>query len=264
MISKKISPLLVALVATATASSAWALPAATGSSAAGGNYSYVNGTKSGFASGSESDYTGALVESAAKGGGFGFDASAESSAGALKAYAGTKFSNGGWGYSSANSTATFTDYITFSGGTGASEGSLVSLLEGSLTGGKTGNASYFYSISLFDTTSGTSESLVWDSHAVSGKQKLKLNNEYGADFSFNFGTTYQLVASLSLYAGNGGTADFSDTAMLSFDMGSADVKIATASGFNYGVPAVPEPQTYAMLLAGLGMISVMARRRTKM
>jgi len=29
-----------------------------------------------------------------------------------------------------------------------------------------------------------------------------------------------------------------------------------------GVPAVPEPETYAMLLAGLALIGFMARRRT--
>ncbi|MDR3323530.1 MAG: PEP-CTERM sorting domain-containing protein [Zoogloeaceae bacterium] len=37
----------------------------------------------------------------------------------------------------------------------------------------------------------------------------------------------------------------------------------TAGHIVYGAPAVPEPETYAMLLAGLGLLGVIARRRRK-
>jgi PEP-CTERM motif len=40
------------------------------------------------------------------------------------------------------------------------------------------------------------------------------------------------------------------------------VTVLSASGYNYsGVAAVPEPETYAMLMAGLGVLGLMARRR---
>jgi hypothetical protein len=38
----------------------------------------------------------------------------------------------------------------------------------------------------------------------------------------------------------------------------------TAGHIVYGAPAVPEPETYAMLLAGLGLMGVIARRRRRM
>ncbi|MCB1900184.1 MAG: PEP-CTERM sorting domain-containing protein [Rhodocyclaceae bacterium] len=38
--------------------------------------------------------------------------------------------------------------------------------------------------------------------------------------------------------------------------------VASSAGINYGIPAaVPEPESYAMLLAGLGLIGLVARRR---
>jgi hypothetical protein len=39
------------------------------------------------------------------------------------------------------------------------------------------------------------------------------------------------------------------------------VTVHSVSGFSYTVPAVPEPETYAMMLAGLGLLGVAARRR---
>ncbi|MDR3324058.1 MAG: PEP-CTERM sorting domain-containing protein [Zoogloeaceae bacterium] len=33
--------------------------------------------------------------------------------------------------------------------------------------------------------------------------------------------------------------------------------------YTYGAPAVPEPETYALLLAGLGLMGVIVRRRRK-
>jgi hypothetical protein len=36
---------------------------------------------------------------------------------------------------------------------------------------------------------------------------------------------------------------------------------ATLKSYTYDVAAVPEPETYAMLLAGLGLVGAIARRR---
>ncbi|WP_246479718.1 PEPxxWA-CTERM sorting domain-containing protein [Niveibacterium microcysteis] len=263
MLTKKMSPLVVALVATVTASSAWALPAATGSSSASGNYTYTLGGKSGSGVGSDSDATGAESSVSGSSKGFGFEASGEAVGGALKAYAATSFAPGAAIGSASNAvgTASFTDYVTFTGGSGSADGLFLSTLEGSLKGGAKGSATYEYNISLFDVAAGTSQLLVSDSHTY-GKGKLTVGNEYESDFSFTFGKTYALVATLSASAKNGGIADFKDTATLNFSLGSG-VGLTSASGYSYGVPAVPEPQTYAMLLAGLGMVGAMARRRMK-
>lgn len=46
--------------------------------------------------------------------------------------------------------------------------------------------------------------------------------------------------------------------------GAGGIPVAIAAGGNPNViPPVPEPDAYAMLLAGLGMVVVMARRRSK-
>lgn len=263
MLTKKMSPLVVALVATVTASSAWALPAATGSSAASGSYSYTLGSKSGVGGSSESDSTGAESTVNGSSGGFGFAASGEAVGGALKAFASTSFAPGAsaGSYSNASGVASFTDYVTFTGGSGVADGLFLSTLEGSLKGGAKGSASYEYNISLFDVAAGTSQLLVSDAHSY-GKGKLTVNNDYESDFSFTFGKTYALVATLTASAKDGGIANFKDTATLNFSLGSG-VGLTSASGYSYGVPAVPEPQTYAMLLAGLGMVGAMARRRMK-
>jgi hypothetical protein len=46
---------------------------------------------------------------------------------------------------------------------------------------------------------------------------------------------------------------------------SADILVQGANGGTYNVatnaPAIPEPETYAMLLAGLGLLGFVARRR---
>ncbi|MCX9155810.1 PEP-CTERM sorting domain-containing protein [Niveibacterium sp. 24ML] len=262
MISKKISPLLVALVATATASSAWALPAATGTSTAEGNYKYTAGSVSSKGSAATGSSTGAAVDVNGGSGGFGFEASAEAVGGALKAFASTSAVEGVSGKSKAEGYASFTDYVTFTGGVGSAEGFLLSSLSGSLNAGDAGKAKYEYTVSIYDLGSGAKQALIDDERTFK-LGELTLSNAYKNDFSFTFGNTYKLVASLTATAWNGGVADFSHTANLNFALGSG-VNLTSASGYTYNVPAVPEPQTYAMLLAGLGMISVMARRRTKM
>jgi len=94
--------------------------------------------------------------------------------------------------------------------------------------------------------------------------------------TFSFGLTLESGASVVSYDNPwmegqtfSGTIDFMNTVVISglqaFDADNNPVNILSAvgsSGYTY-VAAVPEPETYAMLLAGLGLVGAVARRRNK-
>jgi len=94
------------------------------------------------------------------------------------------------------------------------------------TNGKVGNQGNFVATGLFDTSLAVI-SVIRSSTAPLGKATITTyGNEYGpASFSF------------------------SSTGMLTYTVGSAPVT------------AVPEPESYAMMLAGLGLMGFVARRR---
>jgi hypothetical protein len=64
------------------------------------------------------------------------------------------------------------------------------------------------------------------------------------------------------------TIDFTGT---NLDFGAPHLKVQFMTGVNdtqktgnllsQTIPAIPEPETYAMMLAGLGLLGVVARRR---
>ena len=57
-----------------------------------------------------------------------------------------------------------------------------------------------------------------------------------------------------------GEIDLRDTATISFTL-PAGVSLSSRLGGQFGVTPVPEPETYAMLLAGLGLMVLITRRR---
>ena len=59
-------------------------------------------------------------------------------------------------------------------------------------------------------------------------------------------------------AGAGTTGEVDGTAGF-----KATLPVASGEIFQVGVAPVPEPETYAMLLAGLGLLGFVARRRSK-
>ncbi|MCA1925049.1 MAG: PEP-CTERM sorting domain-containing protein [Thiobacillus sp.] len=92
------------------------------------------------------------------------------------------------------------------------------------------------------------------------------------------GRTYTLASVLGLFAsiadiedidrltdatpfGSAAAADFDSTAALTQIVLPAGVSVASAAGAAYNVTAVPEADTWAMLLAGLGFVGWAARRR---
>ena len=100
----------------------------------------------------------------------------------------------------------------------------------------------------FDSPADTSAGAGWT---------FSLGAEYSGDFvvAVKQGDAFSLyfydnVASLSsvTYLGYGGT-------------GILDAGVSHFTVYGNSVPAIPEPETYALMLAGLGAIAFMARRR---
>lgn len=94
-------------------------------------------------------------------------------------------------------------------------------------------------------------------------------NESGTlNFDYLAGNRYLIVASLQVGVSNGGTVDFYNTATLSGLSLTAGTMSALSGTdyFNLGstvAPPIPEPETWAMLLAGLGLVGWAARRRAR-
>jgi hypothetical protein len=83
-----------------------------------------------------------------------------------------------------------------------------------------------------------------------------VNQVFNVSVSFTYGQTFYLASVLDI----GGYGDFYNSA--DFGITAPDgTSITSLSGTLYPAAAVPEAETYAMMLAGLGLVGFMARRR---
>ena len=83
--------------------------------------------------------------------------------------------------------------------------------------------------------------------------------------NFNSVTVYNAAQALTTTGFlSGANFTFSGLTAGTFSLrASGSVAGSNLIGAQYGVTAVPEPETFAMLLAGLGLVGVTARRRNK-
>lgn len=86
--------------------------------------------------------------------------------------------------------------------------------------------------------------------------------------TLDFQTLLNATTYLAIHFGNGSGGPGNSTAFYKIDAGTSldSLQVNYSAGGNAvlyatGVPSVPEPETYALLLGGLGVVGFVARRR---
>lgn len=81
-------------------------------------------------------------------------------------------------------------------------------------------------------------------------------------YEFTYDQPFVLVSMLAGFANDFGSLSAMQSAVFGLTVnGNAGAVIQTGSGAVYPLAAVPEPETYALFLAGLGLLGIAARRR---
>ena len=247
------------------------------SSSVSGSMNYSVGTSSGYFNEYDSSPDGSMVELELNRKGYGYHAEASAEVAQLKARVETKWvpgSNGAgysynYGSSSANATSTWSDWFVISGGTGLGTASFASLLDGVMASSKNGSAAYSLNIgystgSYCNWYSSCSEAvqsqtLFSQTSNLSGKGKSTLSQDIEGEFTFAYDNPFQLTTTLNVSATNGGRADFTLVSLGDSLVLPEGANLLSSSGLF--AQAVPEAETYGMMLAGLGLVGWMTRRR---
>lgn len=249
------------------------LNAASASSSVSGSLSYNLGSSYGSFSENDSTADGSQVglELNRKGYGYLAEASAENGQAKTRAETQSVTTGNGYGNSSASATSSWNDWFVISGGTGLGTASFVSELNGTLASGKNGSAGYSLNIGYstgsycyyyYNTCSEAdqSQTLFSQSSSLYGKGKSTLSQDIEGEFTFEYDKAFQLTATLGSNASNGGQANFTLASLGSSLVLPEGSSLMGSSGLY--VQAVPEADTYAMMLAGLGLVGfAVARRR---
>lgn len=169
----------------------------------------------------------------------------------------------------ARSEAARSDFIIFYGGEGEGHATLQTQLQGEL---RTGDFLYNHSEYGFRVWMGDEEA-AWSGTYILGyssrdvhlyfdaNQHSSFHELYEGDFDFEYGVPYAIHSSIHSNALHGASIEMT-LGPVSFIL-PAGTTMVTASGYNYRVAVVPEPTTYVMLLAGLGLIGFVAKRSYK-
>ena len=116
---------------------------------------------------------------------------------------------------------------------------------------------------LQDNTTGQQAELQWNPRYMSsGVYSLTLNTAVGRELSFtgNLALSAQANSSTPPDLPHGATADFMNTAYFKLAPSVAGLNTVGMSGHDFLASAVPEPATWASLLAGLGLLAGLRRR----
>lgn len=278
---------LVLALSALLSTSAFALPGAAMSASASGSYSYQVGTRSGSASETDTGNpaTVALTQK------YGFAANADAASlpgGTLSGKSSTALPTGVVsGYYSntaaASTTSTYIDYFMITGGTGVVSATMATSLSGVMKTGGTGNAGYSFSV-IYAPVSNTycywylsnctaadyTQTVISDTGSIGNSyyggatnlRKKAISESFESDFTFEYNKAFSLTTTLNTNAANGGSADFSSLQSVFGLYLPTNATLVSASGMSY-VPSVPEPETYATLAVGLGIMAFVARRRVR-
>jgi hypothetical protein len=109
-----------------------------------------------------------------------------------------------------------------------------------------------------------------EGYAIVGRGNVSLDWDEGPGteflslaFDVVAGNRYSVVSQLRVEADDNASADFYGTASLERILVTPGMNLAAGSGTTYAVAAIPEPQTFALMLAGLGLVGWAARRRSR-
>lgn len=203
----------------------------------------------------------------------------------------------------ASATSSWEELYQIGGGTGTGQFTGSIHIDGSLTGLTDGVASINWSLRTFsnelvaslyayyDGATNTWNKSIYSNgewNSTNGTGGLTINEDVVGSYSFTYGAALYLQSVLSTDVNGNGTADFSNTVQftgMTLPQGAAVFVVSGARASNYGiqfagngsgticselacalgggVQPIPEPGTYAMFIAGLGVIGWVARRRAR-
>jgi hypothetical protein len=100
---------------------------------------------------------------------------------------------------------------------------------------------------------------------VSDGERMAPGSAFGrtaiTSYAFTYDQPFVLVSMLAGFAHDFGSLSAMQSAVFGLTVeGNTGAVIQTASGTTYPLAAVPEPETYALFLAGLGLLAVATRR----